>query len=335
MIDSKFLQKRFGIDVILQNLSPEERYVCTNKNILNDSSLSKIDHIQNSVFDDSNDILGFVSEVLDTDINLDTENLSTAINELLKIFSDYSITNPFFDPKNMETWCDGAEKAFLQCRGVLDQCGMLTQNVVVLDESSNVSSERIKQNVYNELDDNSIILLFGLLTGAFPSSYSPDMRDTVFNDIDKNRENSRIGKITLHSLKENESENIGNILCDYDIDTCKKAQTNGTVIFDELGCIKSISKVGDNKYVVDVLNEDGSTLTDEDKEKIRLAGSMSDYKELLANDSGYTVDRYVADTMDMLYDEHDGSATRFYNRIFRKFPDLAKQLASTYKNDLS
>lgn len=333
MIDSKSLEKRFSIDVILQNLSPEERYLCKNKSILNDSSVEKICHINNSIFDTSNDLLKFVSETLGIDINLCNDNLSSCINKLLLEFHDYcTVINPYFNTSNIETWCEEAENLFLRCRNILDECCMLTDGVLVLNEASTVSDERIRENIYNDLDDNSILLLYGLLTNNYSSPYSSDMRNTVFNDIKNNRERSRIGSIILHSLKENNSENFSSIVNNYGLDNCKMAQSNGTVLIDELGTIKSISKVGDNKYVVSTLNESENKLSDEDKEKINLANSLTEYSDALKENPKLSPDKYVIECFDVLR-EYPEDYKKLMDKFVNRFPELAEKIKKLFGTD--
>lgn len=337
MIDSKFLEKRFGIDVILQNLSPEEKYLCTSKNILNDSSISKIDHITNSIFSDSKSLLKFVAEVLDIDVVLDSEHLPSAINDILKVFNEYSIINPYFDINDIETWCDESENIFLQCKNILDNYGLTVQASTVLNEASTVSDDRIKENIYNELDDNSILLLYGLLTNNFNTGYTTEMRHTVFNDIKNNREKSRIGDIILHSLKENNSSNVGSVIGNYGIDVCKKVQTNGTVLLNEFGSIKSISKIGDNKYVVCSLNESTSQLSSEDNEKILLVGTLSDFQNELESHPDTTPDAYVMQHFDDLHSNigimGNSQIKDFFGELSKKSPELAEKIQKEYGSD--
>lgn len=331
MIDSKSLEKRFGIDVILQNLSPEEKYLCINKNILNDSSVEKINHIKDSIFADTKSLLNFMSNTLGVDINLCSTKLPICINELFRLLSEYNMINPYFDPENIDTWCEQSDNFFNLCKNCLEENDMLNPLNVMLNEASTVSDERIKENIFNDLDDNSILLLYGLLTGSYPS-YNNGMRQTVYNDIKNNREKSRIGDIILHSLKENETEDFGSVINRYGTDTCKMAQMNGTVIIDELGVIKSISKIGDNKYCVDVLNEDNKTLSTEDVEKINLANSITEYKEALAENPSLTPDKYVFECFDAMkeYPEH---YKKLMDKFVNRFPELAQKIEKNFGTD--
>ena len=258
MVDSINLEKRFGADVIALNLSPEEKYLMDNKHILNDNAMSAVDHIISTPFSDSKDVLVFLSDILNVDIDLCNEHLPKFINEVLKCFQEYCGMNPYFDKSKPESWCDGLDGVFNICKQLIYDYNLECGSNVNLSEN-NVPDDKLKENIYKDLDDNSILLLYGLLTGNYNTGYTSGMRDTIYNDIKRNGEKSSVGRVVLHSLKENESMNFSNLLENYDMDLCKNVQNNGTVLFSDDDCIKSIIKLGDNKYCIEVLSESKSS----------------------------------------------------------------------------
>lgn len=283
MVDSKMLKNRFGVNVVTCNLSPEERYLLSEKNVLNESAKVKIKHLNESVFDSTEEMLAFVSNNLETDVDLCNDSSPDNINSMFKAFDDYSLVNPHFDPERIETWCDGVENTLHTCAGIIDQNNVeMTEIPLNEDGSMNVPDNVLKDNIYKDLDDNSILLLYGMLTGNFSTGYVSDMRNTIYNDIKRNKENSPVGRVVLHSLKESNSMSFGSLVESYKVDICKMAQKNKTVLFEESGFVKAISKMGKNKYSVITLNESAFNT---DQLRFTDESDYNSFKQLVAEES--------------------------------------------------
>lgn len=250
MVDLNTLKSRYGINIINANLNSGEKHVSNNLSIMSESASMKIKHLSESAFDTTQDMLSFVASNLDVDINLGCENIDSHINNMFMLFDEYGMINPHFDPTKIETWCDGLNGVMNSCHDILNQNTEIVQYGLNEDGSMDVPDSVVRENIYKDLDDNSILLLYGMLTGNFNSSYISEMRNTIYNDVSRNKNNSQVGRVVLHSLKENNVVGFGSLLESFGIEACKKVQNGKTMLFENGSSITAISRYGNNKYVV-------------------------------------------------------------------------------------
>lgn len=249
MVKSENIIESFGADVVSINLSPEEIFLLKNKNILSSSAVDKVQHLINSSFDDCGSLLKFLSKTLGVDINLLSENIPQFINDCLNIFSEVEAVNPEFDHTKSHTWCEHVDEALNEANNMISNMSDFS----TLNESDNIPDEKIKENIYNDLDNNSIVLLYGLMTGSYSIPYSKTMRDTLYNEVKNKKNDSSVGRVVLHSLKE-DAIGLGDLMENYDFETCKNVQSQKTLVLEDGENIIAIAKVGNNEYIVEKIN---------------------------------------------------------------------------------
>jgi len=202
MTDTVNLVEKFGSEVIKENLDTKENYVFDKTGKILDESKHKISHLHNGVFPDSKSLVSFLSEYGGIEINLMSENLPSQINQSAKLISDYkNILNPSLSIENHDTWDVNFDRVLNQC------CSLFSVMVEDVEENLNevradISNADIQELIEKDLDDNSILLMNGMITGNYETRYNDGMRFIVYNHVKNNREKTPAGRIILSSLKE-------------------------------------------------------------------------------------------------------------------------------------
>ena len=251
MVDINNLRYKFGEEVVNLNLDGKDLFVYDETGSLPEDALDRINHLINSGFDNIEEVLSFISDSYDADIDLNSESLALVINESLKRIREYRIGNPFFSPEDVETWDDDVNSLFNDLETILNDNGIVNGMEVsgLFENRAEISNEQIKKMIYEDMDENSILMLYGVVTNNFVLEYEPSMRYTVFNNVKNNREKSEAGRLVLGLLNEN-SVKLSSILKKHGFGLCKDIQKCGVYVLNEDKKIYSVIHNGNNKYLI-------------------------------------------------------------------------------------
>lgn len=242
------LIERFGSDIVNLNLNPEEIFLLKNKGVLSGDTEDKLRHLEDSPFDNLEELVKFISRLLGVDIPLISDDSAKFLNEMLFEFYEVRCVNPHFDPSKPNTWCELIDNSLITASETMPN----HVTVMELSESSNVSDSKIKENVYDSLDDDSVRLLYGLMTGSYSLPYNRGMRDTVYNEVKNKKNDSAVGRVVLHSLKEG-AVGLHDLMESHGIDVAMEVQSKDVHVFDKDGCVFACNRMGDNQYIIQKL----------------------------------------------------------------------------------
>lgn len=242
------LIESYGSDVVFLNLTPEEIFLIKNKDTFLDTAKDKLQHLTYSPFKNSEELIMFISRLLGADINLVSDYTPEFINNALREFHEIKCVNSHFDPNKPNTWCELVDESLI---GLNDMLPVHIEEVS-LSESDSVTDDKIKENIYTDLDDNSVRLLYGLMTNSYSMPYNKAMRDTIYNEVKNKKNDSAVGRVVLHSLKE-EAVGLSDLMEHHGMDVAKEVQTRKTYVFDFEGDMFACARIGDNQYLIEKL----------------------------------------------------------------------------------
>ena len=254
MIDANQIISNFGEDVLLENLSSESKYIFNKTKMLDSKAQESTRHLLSPVFLSSNELISFLAEFNLGEIDLCSESINSSINDSLLLFFEYKgLINPSFSYSTPETWDNILDKIVSESVALFELYDGKNNSVEedLFEVRADISNEQIRKACFDDLDDNSILLMYGLITGKYTTDYSEDMRHTVFNHVKNNRERTSAGKIILGTLRES-AVGIDKIVGKYGLNESKKVQKNRISLLEFDGSVHSIQRIGNNKYSINI-----------------------------------------------------------------------------------
>lgn len=243
MVDVTSIINSFGEEIFLLNLDPKSLRVYEKTDKITEECYANLGHLINSKFASVDSVLKFISNYASFEIDLMSDKLLGAINDTLVHFhNSVDMLCPNFDPENCETWNLVVTTRATQC---LMHYPVYQREVQMQLNEGIVENSEIKDAVFNQMDENSILALYGLSTGHYPSSYDYTMRETIYQDAVKNGEKSMMGRVLMSSIRR-DPVNMSALLESISVAKMKVLQSKQSIKVNEGKTL--IFRSGNNKF---------------------------------------------------------------------------------------
>jgi ferredoxin len=223
-MDLSRLTENYGKEVVMLNANdPVSRYYCE-KGILRDDDVSNFEHLETCDGITKSDVVRLISEQNPTyNTPLSGDQYNQLLNDLCKVISQclQSYPNVFsIDKSNGFNVNVGEEAEKYFADGISYVCDLYSAPEVLF-ETTNV--DKLADEI---LSDDEIELLHSLVNPRAQKGYNPKYREIVKKEL-KNKQSPVYRILSGNYLREAESTDIGDAVCDAGLDVIVETQNKG------------------------------------------------------------------------------------------------------------
>lgn len=241
MINTAEIVSSFGEAVLFENLDIQQKYLYSIGESISDTKSNGLVHLHESCVNNNNELYNFMSSFNMGDVDLNSKNLPRNINNtLLAIYEHKKFVNTKFSVDNPNTWCRSLNSTMKNC---------LSEFEVLPDSLCEELDPTKIRKVINDMDDNSLVLLYGLVTGDYAKEADDSMRRTVIGELNSKGLDSEVGRVLRQTLGEC-SSTLGKIMEEHSVDLCESIQSKVNFTFISNDIEYNVSRLGYDKYHV-------------------------------------------------------------------------------------